>query len=88
MKMRMVGLSAILCEILLTRRTAENHYSADYPDEEVDSDDEYGRNVYNYREHASDDEYNDMAYSDDEDGYRKAPWKDTPGAGPLHDVYA
>ncbi|PQE10795.1 Transcription factor Iwr1 protein [Rutstroemia sp. NJR-2017a BBW] len=28
---------------------AENHYSADYPDEEVESDDEYGRNAYAYR---------------------------------------
>ncbi|KAM3081971.1 hypothetical protein ACMFMG_004432 [Clarireedia jacksonii] len=28
---------------------AENHYSADYPDEEVESDDEFGRNAYAYR---------------------------------------
>ncbi|KAI0024764.1 hypothetical protein F4780DRAFT_724900 [Xylariomycetidae sp. FL0641] len=36
---------------------AENYYTADYPDEEVASDDEYGQNPYAYRNNASDDEY-------------------------------
>lgn len=59
---------------------AENHYSADYPDEEVDSDDEFGRNPYNYRHSNMDepeDNYSDSedeaAFSDDE-GVRH-PWK-------------
>lgn len=29
--------------------TAENYYTADYPDDEVASDDEYGRDAYHYR---------------------------------------
>lgn len=28
---------------------AENYYTADYPDDEVDSDDEYNRHAYDYR---------------------------------------
>lgn len=28
---------------------AENHYTADYPDDEVASDDEFGQNAYAYR---------------------------------------
>jgi hypothetical protein len=51
---------------------AENHYSADYPDEEVESDDEYDRNPYQY---ADDDD--DAAFSDDNDG-TKYPWKKKP----------
>ncbi|KAI9742601.1 MAG: hypothetical protein M1818_003742 [Claussenomyces sp. TS43310] len=50
---------------------AENHPSTDYPDEEVDSDDEYGRDPYLYRNrNASDDEEfdeDDATYSDDDD---------------------
>ncbi|RMZ85853.1 hypothetical protein DV737_g467, partial [Chaetothyriales sp. CBS 132003] len=43
---------------------AEDNPANDYPDEEVDSDDEFGRNPYRYRNYASDDElYNE--YSDD-----------------------
>ena len=36
--------------------TAENHYTADYPEDEVDSEDEYNRNAYLFRHDASDDE--------------------------------
>lgn len=40
---------------------AENHYSADYPDEEVCYDDEFGRNPYRFRtRNASDDEEYDV----------------------------
>ncbi|EKD17611.1 hypothetical protein MBM_04472 [Drepanopeziza brunnea f. sp. 'multigermtubi' MB_m1] len=57
---------------------AENHYTADYPDEEVDSDDEYGRNAYNYRTHNASDleEYDedDAMFSDDENEATKYPW--------------
>lgn len=42
---------------LLTSNLAENHYTADYPEDEVDSEDEYGRQAYLYRtKNASDDE--------------------------------
>jgi hypothetical protein len=57
---------------------AENHYTADYPDEEVDSDDEYGRNAYNYRTHNASDleefDENDAVWSDDENEATKYPW--------------
>lgn len=66
---------------------AENHYSADYPDEEVDSDDEYGVNVYNYRTHASDDEYDDAAYSGSDDAANADVWKKQPHASQYHDMY-
>lgn len=47
---------------------AENHYTADYPEDEVASDDEYGRNPYNFRTYnASDDEEFDENDFDDED---------------------
>lgn len=72
---------------ILTSGTAENHYSADYPDEEIDSDDEYGRNVYNYRNHASDDEF-DAAYSDsDDENNKKYAWKNRAHVDPLQDLY-
>lgn len=45
---------------------AENYYTADYPDEDLDSGDEYGRGAYNYRGNASDqeefDERDDAGY--------------------------
>ncbi|KAI0386120.1 hypothetical protein F5Y04DRAFT_116148 [Hypomontagnella monticulosa] len=54
---------------------AENYYAADYPDEEVASDDEFDKNPYSFRtENASDleeydldDEDEDVAFSDKED---------------------
>ncbi|KAI1340503.1 hypothetical protein F5Y15DRAFT_378816 [Xylariaceae sp. FL0016] len=46
---------------------AENYYAADYPDEEVASDDEYNRNAYSYRNgNASDLE--EFGLGDDSDG--------------------
>jgi len=54
---------------------AENHYTADYPEDEVDSDDEYNRHAYFYRtQNASDDEEydNDLfeyRSDDGEDGF-------------------
>lgn len=49
--------------------TAENHYTADYPEDEVNSDDEYGRHPYYYRTgNASDDEeFDEDLYSDHSD---------------------
>lgn len=42
--------------------TAEDYYAADYPDEEVDSEDEYNRAAYQYRTgNASDLEEYDIA---------------------------
>lgn len=57
---------------------AENHPRTEYPDEEVQSDDEYGRNPYQYRNgNASDnEEYDseDARFSDEEREGRKEPW--------------
>src|SRR5690606_36230402 len=36
--------------------TAEDHYTADYPEDEVDSDDEYGRHAYYFRNRNASDE--------------------------------
>lgn len=49
--------------------SAENYYTADYPEDEVESDDEYGRRPYGYRNgNASDDEeFDNMDYDDDDD---------------------
>lgn len=54
---------------------AENYYTADYPDDEVDSDDEYDRMAYHYRtgnasdlEEFDEREGNDDLDSDDENG--------------------
>jgi len=62
---------------------AENHYTADYPDEEVASDDEFDRNAYHYRtdlkeydEEFEDDE--DVALSDDDGDATRYPWKAKP----------
>ncbi|RBR19068.1 uncharacterized protein FIESC28_05739 [Fusarium coffeatum] len=47
---------------------AENYYTADYPEDEVESDDEYGRHPYGYRNgNASDDEEFDNIYYDESD---------------------
>lgn len=47
---------------------AENYYTADYPEDEVDSDDEYGRHPYEYRNrNASDEEEFDNDNYDDAD---------------------
>ncbi|KAF9874083.1 hypothetical protein CkaCkLH20_08455 [Colletotrichum karsti] len=47
---------------------AENHYTADYPEDEVDSEDEYDRHAYLFRNaNASDDEEYDLR-DEDEDG--------------------
>ncbi|KJZ78944.1 hypothetical protein HIM_01717 [Hirsutella minnesotensis 3608] len=51
---------------------AENYYTADYPEDEVASDDEYGRHAYGYRNGvASDDEEFDKAHhsNDEEDDH-------------------
>lgn len=58
---------------------AEDYYGADYPEDEVASDDEFGRNAYGYRGRASDEEEWDedtAAWSDDEDGLMKNFLKD------------
>jgi hypothetical protein len=59
---------------------AENHYSADYPDDEVESDDEYNRNAYHYRTGiASDDEeFDEDDYDmvdDHDDDTARYPWR-------------
>lgn len=47
---------------------AEDYYGNDYPEDEVDSDDEYGRDAYQYRNNDSDNEEFDQDWSHDEDG--------------------
>ncbi|KID80016.1 uncharacterized protein G6M90_00g013680 [Metarhizium brunneum] len=47
---------------------AENYYTADYPEDEVDSDDEYGRDAYVYRHgNNSDEEEYDNEYYEEQD---------------------
>ena len=66
---------------------AEDNPSNDYPEEEVESDDEYGQGAYNYRNAASDDEQfgdeyedenDDNAWSDDEKLSAGAVWLQRP----------
>lgn len=59
---------------------AEGYYGADYPEDELASDDEQGRDIYRYRHHGgSDDEEWDEdtgAYSDDgEDNFMGKDWR-------------
>lgn len=54
---------------------AEDWYGADYPDDELASDDEYDRNAYGYRAGGSDDEeYDEHTFSDDEYERQMNPW--------------
>lgn len=72
---------------------AEDYYGADYPEDEVASDDEAGRGAYGYRHGGSDDETWDSDtgdFSDEEDRMRNPwktyPWTRTkPGAGSDED---
>ncbi len=61
--------------------TAENHPSTDYPDDEVESDNEYGRNpyrLYRNRNNSDDEEFDqDAAFSDDDEDSRY-PWSRKP----------
>ena len=62
--------------MLANMAPAEDFYGADYPEEEVDSDDEYDRDAYKYRYNASDDEEYDSeagVWSDEED--LRYPWQ-------------
>ncbi|KAF2228909.1 hypothetical protein EV356DRAFT_537684 [Viridothelium virens] len=55
---------------------AEDYYGADYPEEEVDNDDEYDIGAYRYRHNPSDEEEYDSeagAWSDDDE--LRHPWK-------------
>jgi len=64
----------------LIQCAAEGYYGADYPEDEVASDDEFGRGAYGYRNTASDDEQWDSdpgAWSDEEDVMQN-PWKKYP----------
>lgn len=47
-----------------TTTTAEDYYGNDYPEDEVNSDDEFGRGAYDYRHAASDGE--EFGWSEDE----------------------
>ena len=53
----------------LIAEAAEDYYGNDYPEDELDSDDEFGRNVYKYRSNVSEDEEYDQdlgAWSEDD----------------------
>jgi len=82
--MKMVSrLEAVpIVKILADSSPAENHPSTEYPDEEVQSDDEYGVNPYQYRNgNASDNEEydeDDARFSDDELEASKEPWSRRP----------
>ena len=57
--------------------TAEDFYGNDYPEDEMDSDDEYDRGAYQYRSRASDEEEfdadrNSWSHDEDETAYS---WK-------------
>lgn len=68
-KMRMV-LTQIppVCAASANTCIAENHPSTEYPDEEVDSDDEFDRNPYVFRKGSDDEEFDeDEATFSDED---------------------
>ncbi|KAL8789016.1 MAG: hypothetical protein Q9195_007036 [Heterodermia aff. obscurata] len=47
---------------------AEDYYGNDYPEDEIDSDDEYNRDAYKYRKYASDDEEYDVESGSHSDG--------------------
>ena len=60
----------------LTWMIAEDFYGNDYPEDEVNTDDEFGRDAYNYRHGASEDEefgVHALTWSDEEVG-TKFPW--------------
>ncbi|QUC19421.1 uncharacterized protein UV8b_03662 [Ustilaginoidea virens] len=48
---------------------AENHYAADYPEDEADSDDEYGPHAYLYRHcnNSDEEEYDENLYDDQDE---------------------
>ncbi|MCJ1423244.1 hypothetical protein MMC29_001126 [Sticta canariensis] len=55
---------------------AEDFYGNDYPEDEVNSDDEFGMGAYDYRHRASDDEeFDEVAGRSDEDGAEQDPWQ-------------
>lgn len=64
---------------------AEDYYGNDYPEDEVGSDDEYGRGAYTYRKYGSDDEDFDQGArtSSDEEGQTSHPWKHNFGNSQL-----
>ena len=64
---------------------AEDYYGNDYPEDEVDFDDEFDRDAYKYRNDASDEEEFDEDYdgrSDDEHP-RDRLWKRSSGGNRL-----
>ncbi|KAG6062299.1 hypothetical protein E4U32_002542 [Claviceps aff. humidiphila group G2b] len=48
---------------------AENYYAADYPEDEVDSDDEFGRQAYMYRHgnNSDDEEFDEILYEEQDE---------------------
>lgn len=66
-----VGIGAPLADYDL----AEGYYGNDYPEDELDSDDEFGRDTYKHWQSAFDDEeFEDKANWSDDEPKRKWPW--------------
>jgi hypothetical protein len=63
--------SAALTSILADSRVAENYFAADYPDEDLEWDDEYDRGAYQYRnQNASDmEEFDERDFDDAVDDF-------------------
>lgn len=63
---RHIGIDVGDVEALTT--AAEDYYGNDYPEDEIDFDDEYDRDAYKYRKYASDDEEYDEESGSRSDG--------------------
>lgn len=65
--------------------TAEDYYGNDYPEDELDSDDQFERNAYSYKIDASEDEeFNDDSYShSDPESMQDLSWKGNFGVKSL-----
>lgn len=52
---------------MANERLAENYYAADYPDEDLDWDDEFGQNPYQFTNQNDSDkeEYDELDYDDE-----------------------
>ncbi len=88
--MKMVSQNSEATYIAANKPIAEDHYTADYPEDEVDSDDEYDRNPYSYRTRGATDleEYDevDATFSDDDDDNTIHPWEAKPWLRKPHSI--
>jgi hypothetical protein len=73
---------------LLTGYPAENYYAADYPEEDLDWDDEFNRNPYSYTNLNDSDreEFDELDYEDN--GFEKADQAGVPQVPQVPKVQA